>query len=265
MFSHYQIHLTCINKTASGPSSEDGITTKVSKATHSQSIQHGSSLYFCAKMLHKAQPKTPHCGLISLFLVLLSTLGILGILSVMAYHQFYVHNGSSKGGGISKGSPQGISGASKGDASIFGTSKGDSIISAFEGDIFGAFGFTTSFADVISEQLNTQVHFDTDSVCFVCDNSTTGHICNDIWKFVEGTIRQTNKSLMTANGTGSCLQEGTVKIRLIDDVGTQHIFILDNCLYHPNTPVNLPQDNLQRNSLMQMEIWMKKLALNLDI
>ncbi len=41
------------------------------------------------------------------------------------------------------------------------------------------------------------------------------------------------------NGTGSCLQEGTVKIRLIDDAGTQHIFILDNCLYHPESPVNV--------------------------
>ncbi len=87
--------------------------------------------------------------------------------------------------------------------------------------------------------MNLQVHFDTDSVFFVCDNSTTGHICNDIWKFVQGSIQQTNKSLTTANGTGSCLQEGTVKIQLINDVGTQHIFIFDNCLYHPNSPVNL--------------------------
>ncbi len=74
---------------------------------------------------------------------------------------------------------------------------------------------------------------------FVCDNSTTGHICKDIWKFVQGTIWQTNKSLTTANGTGSWLQEGTVKIRLINDAGTEHIFILDSCLYHPNSPVNL--------------------------
>ena len=176
--------------------------------------------------------------------MLLSTLGILGILSAMACHRFNVHNGSSEGG-ISKGSPQGISGASKGDASIFGTSEGDSIISASKGNILGiskganAFGFTTSFADVDTEQLNTQIHFDTDSLFFVCDNSTTGHICNDIRKFVPGSIRQTNKSLTTANGTGSCLQEGTVKIRLIDDTGTQHIFILDNCLYHPESPVNL--------------------------
>ncbi len=41
------------------------------------------------------------------------------------------------------------------------------------------------------------------------------------------------------NGTGSCLQEGTVNIRLIDDTETQHIFVFDNCLYHPNSPVNI--------------------------
>ena len=51
-----------------------------------------------------------------------------------------------------------------------------------------AFGFTTSFADVDKEKLNTQIHVDTDSSFFVCDNSTTGYICNDIWKFVPGSI-----------------------------------------------------------------------------
>jgi hypothetical protein len=42
-----------------------------------------------------------------------------------------------------------------------------------------------------------------------------------------------------ANGTGSCLQEGIVKIHLINDAGTQHVFVLDNCLYHPESPINL--------------------------
>jgi hypothetical protein len=84
-----------------------------------------------------------------------------------------------------------------------------------------------------------QVHFDTDSIFFVCDNSTTGHICNDIQKFIPDTMQQTNKSLTTANGMEPCLQEGTIRIQLIDDVGAQHIFILDNCLYHPTSPVNL--------------------------
>jgi hypothetical protein len=48
-----------------------------------------------------------------------------------------------------------------------------------------------------------------------------------------------NKRLTTANGTGPCHQEGTVQIQLLDDNGTNHIFILDNCLYHPDSPVNL--------------------------
>jgi hypothetical protein len=50
---------------------------------------------------------------------------------------------------------------------------------------------------------------------------------------------QANESLTTTNGTGLCLQEVTVNISLIDDNGTRHAFILDSCLYHPNSPVNL--------------------------
>ncbi len=100
-------------------------------------------------------------------------------------------------------------------------------------------GFTSSFADGDTEKLNTQIHFDIDLVFFVCDNSTTGHICNDIRKFIPGTLHQTNKSLTTANGTGPCLQEGTVRLSLNDDSGMRHVFILDNCLYHPWSPVNL--------------------------
>ena len=48
--------------------------------------------------------------------------------------------------------------------------------------------FTTCLADVDQETLNTQVLFDTDSIFFVYDNSSTGHICNDISKLVPGTI-----------------------------------------------------------------------------
>jgi hypothetical protein len=62
MFFYYQIHPTNINKTAGGPSSEDGITAKVSESTCSQSIQNGSCLSFGAKLLCKAHPKTPHSG-----------------------------------------------------------------------------------------------------------------------------------------------------------------------------------------------------------
>ena len=199
------------------------------------SIRAGSCLSFGAKLLRKARPKTPHHGFISLALVLISTLGVLGILSIMACHRIYLHSSSSEGG---ERLLQGINSTSEGD-SFQGITSASEGVSLGVSEGANAFGFATSFADVDTEQLNTQIHFDTDSSFFVCDNSTTGHICNDIRKFVPGSIRQTNKSLTTANGTGSCLQEGTVKIRLIDDAGTQHVLILDNCLYHPESLVNL--------------------------
>ncbi len=100
-------------------------------------------------------------------------------------------------------------------------------------------GFTTSFADGDLEKLNTQIHFNTDSVFFVCDNSTTDHIFKNVQRVIPGSLCQTNKSLTTANGTGPCLQEGTVWLHLNDDNGVKHIFILDNCLYHPDLLVNL--------------------------
>ena len=100
-------------------------------------------------------------------------------------------------------------------------------------------GFTTSFADADLEKLNTQIPFDTDSIFFVCDNSTTGHICNDLLKFIPGTLQQTNRRLTTANGTGPTVQEGTITIRLTDDDGKQHKFLLEGCIYHPDSPVNL--------------------------
>ena len=100
--------------------------------------------------------------------------------------------------------------------------------------------FTTSMAGTNDEGLNGQVHFDTDSIFFVCDNSTTGHICNDFRKFIPGTLRQSGRRLTTAHGTGNDkLQEGTVRLRLIDDDDREHIFLLENCIFLPESPVNL--------------------------
>ena len=81
--------------------------------------------------------------------------------------------------------------------------------------------------------------FDTDSILFVCDNSTTGRICNGLQKFILGTLQQTNRRLTTANGTGPPVKEGTIKINLTDENGKHHIFLLEGCIYHPDFPVNL--------------------------
>jgi hypothetical protein len=247
MFSFYQIHPTSINKTNGGPSSKDRVTNKVSETTRSLSVYHRSHLSLGAKILCKLPPKVPPQGIISSFLVLLSTLGILTVLSAIACHQLcLVRNQlimqASKGAifGASKramlGTSEGANNAiNKGDTTaIFGVSEG-----ASDPSPCSLHSFTTSFVDAESDQLNTQAHFDADSIFFVCDNSTTGHICNDIQKFIPGALCQTNKSLTTANGTGPFLQEGTVCLQLQDDMGSEHVFILDNCLYHPNSPIKL--------------------------
>ena len=100
-------------------------------------------------------------------------------------------------------------------------------------------GFTTSFKDADVEKLNTQVPFDTDSIFFVCENSTTGHICIDLLRFVPGSLQQTTRRLTTANGTGPPVQEGTIKINLSDYDGKTHLFFLEVCIYHPYSPVDL--------------------------
>jgi hypothetical protein len=136
MFSYYQIHPTGINKTAGGPSSEDGVTASVSETTSHQSIRSGYFLSFGIKLLCKGRPKHPQRGFISSFLIFITTIGIFGILSIIACHQIYAHSGSSEGG------------------------QPASLICPFEGGTVGiseganALGFTTSLADIDTEQLN---------------------------------------------------------------------------------------------------------------
>jgi len=84
--------------------------------------------------------------------------------------RIYLQSSSSEGGGKSESSLQGIPGGiSERNASIIGTSEGGTL-GVSEGA--NAFGFTTSYADVDTEKLNTQIHFDTESSFFICDNST---------------------------------------------------------------------------------------------
>ncbi len=188
MYSFYQIHPTSINKTDGGPSSKDGVTNKVSVTTRSISVHHRSHSSLGVKLLRKLHPKVLPKAIISLFLVFLSKLGILAILSAISCHWLYLvrHQPTMQAseGDIPYASNQNIFGASKGaniainkgnSTPIFGVSEGANDLSSCS-----LHGFTTSFADVNSEQLNTQTHFDTDSVFFVCDNSTTRHICNEI-------------------------------------------------------------------------------------
>ncbi len=91
MFSFYQIHPTSINKTNGRPSSEDGVTNKVSETTQSLSAYHRSHLSLGAKILCKLRPTVPPRGIISSFLVLLFTLSIL---SPIGYRMSLIMSGT---------------------------------------------------------------------------------------------------------------------------------------------------------------------------
>ncbi len=215
------------------------MTADVQNHSYSWKSQIASSFLFKTKTLRKKQSRMPPNGFISSFLVLLTTIGILTILNGAKCHHILSSDQQALLLPVSEGVAMSIFTPSKGVSnSISLLSVGD-LEQDMQLPISSFQGFTTSFADGKSEKLNTQVHFDTDSIFFVCINSTTGHICNDIQKFIPGSLCQTNKCLTTANSTGSCHQEGTVQLQLLDDNGTNYIFILDNCLYHPGSPVNL--------------------------
>jgi hypothetical protein len=250
MFSYYQIHPTSITKTNGAPSSEDRVTADIKSDTMSWSPRFTSTFLSGLKIIRKMRPRTPPNIIISSFLVLLATIEIITILAgIKCCHIFYSKNStftlSSEGATNIITASQGVvdcilPSSELDDDKLTASEHTTYSIKDFEWGIenpLGLFqGFTASLANGDSEKLNTQ---NTDSVFFVCDNSTTGHICNDIRKFIPGSLCQTNKSLTTANGTGPCLQEGTVWLHLNNDDGVKFIFILNNFLYHPDLPVNL--------------------------
>jgi hypothetical protein len=197
------------------------------------------------KIIGKSGHKNPPNGCILSFLVLLATIGIIAILTGMKCHHILNLEPSA----ASEGVADCISLPSEGDDNFNCQSmhcEGDYSFHSkgeYNHDLQHSLhllsGYTTSFADANSEKIDTQIHFNTDSNFFVYNNSMTGHICNNIRKFIPGSLWQSNKSLTTANVTGPCLQEEMVQLQLIDDNGMKHTFILNNCLFHPNSLVNL--------------------------
>jgi len=212
------------------------------------------------------RPKEPPRGYITSFLVGTSIIGIFSYLTMIGIARLTFGSKTFKKKRRRKRSPKAISRrkAKRGNRTTSNSEDGEEKDSFYdcrytmdskgvsetfhdcyetlhsEGDhTMNTHAFTTCLADGDQERMNTQVPFDTDSIFFVCDNSSTGHICNDISKFVPGTMRDTLCRLTTANGTGSCLREGTVRVHLIDDNSKRHVFVLENCLYIPESPVSL--------------------------
>ena len=101
-----------------------------------------------------------------------------------------------------------------------------SIISAF------ATGEEDEYGD------NTTASFDTDSSFWVCDNSATGHICNDKSLF-HGPMIPSEYNVGSATGTSEPNLMGTVMLWVTDNEGVEHTFALKDCVYLPQSPVNL--------------------------
>jgi hypothetical protein len=72
----------------------------------------------------------------------------------------------------------------------------------------------------------------------VCDNSRTGHVCKDKALFI-GDLVPSIYEIGSATGTTVPNLMGTVTLRLTDDEGEKHSFILNNVNYLPDSPVNL--------------------------
>ncbi len=194
MFSFYQIHPTSINKTNSAYSSEDGVTADVNTTTHSWKQRGIFRFLPTLKIIGKSGHKNPPNGCILSFLVLLATIGIIAILTGMKCHHILNLEPSA----ASEGVADCISLPSEGDDNFNCQSmhcEGDYSFHSkgeYNHDLQHSLhllsGYTTSFADANSEKIDTQIHFNTDSNFFVYNNSMTGHICNNIRKFIPGSL-----------------------------------------------------------------------------
>ena len=166
-----------------------------------------ASIYFEAvKIFFLKKPKEPPRGCITSLLVGAFIIGIFSCLTMIGIARMTFRTKTMDSKGVFEASQ---------DCHDTLHSEGDDTI--ITKPTMNAYALTTCLADVDQERMNTQVPFDTDSIFFVCDNSSTGHICNDVSKFVPGTMRDTLRRLTTANGTGPCLREGTVRVHLNDD------------------------------------------------
>jgi hypothetical protein len=87
-------------------------------------------------------------------------------------------------------------------------------------------------------QISSLSSFDTDSSFWVCDNAATGHICKDKSLFT-GDLIPSIYEVGTAAGKSIHTLMGTVTLRVTNDNGVKHSFVLGNVNYLPNLPVNL--------------------------
>jgi hypothetical protein len=100
-------------------------------------------------------------------------------------------------------------------------------------------GFTTlAYSMLTQAHANTMLSFDTDSSFWVCDNLVTGHICNDK-VFFQGKLVPSIYIVGVATGLSEPSLMGTVVLKVMDDDGKKHKFMLTHVNYVPNSPIDL--------------------------
>jgi hypothetical protein len=86
--------------------------------------------------------------------------------------------------------------------------------------------------------LDPLLSFDMDSSFWVCDNSATGHICNNKELFTDELVPSIYE-IGSATGILMPTLMGTVTLRITDNEGAKHSFVLKNINYLPSSPVNI--------------------------
>ncbi len=100
-------------------------------------------------------------------------------------------------------------------------------------------GFTMIPSSTMTQiYANATSFFNTDSSFWVCNNSATGHICNDKSLF-SGELIPSIHIVGAASGTSEPLLIGTVVLWLTEDNSDKHTFTLTHVNYMPKSPVNL--------------------------
>jgi hypothetical protein len=100
-------------------------------------------------------------------------------------------------------------------------------------------GLTTIPSSLVTQIYATAISsFDTDSSFWVCDNSATGHICNDKSLF-SGELVPSLYIVGATTGSPKLMLMGTVIFCLTDDNGVKHTFTLTHVNYMPKFPVNI--------------------------
>ncbi len=85
---------------------------------------------------------------------------------------------------------------------------------------------------------NATSFFDRESSFWVCNNSATGHICNDKSLF-SGELVPSIYIVGAVTGTSEQMLMGTVVLRLTEDNGDKHRFTLTHMNYMSKSPINL--------------------------